>query len=271
MGSLVRFPGLGALPAFDIGSPGELGLHEINNWLAGVNPKSPDGMNNRQLIDKAKQVEASSKGIFDQPEGATARNKAIALEGGLERSWNDILAAAAQISALGPPPEMPAPFTAQRPGENFLNNRAQDEWNALKAQADGRLEQWRSDFANWNAKRNALTNKIQLGVGASFSDKLVDYVVGVQNLASSVHKLNVAKVEEQTAKVEQASGGLKIDTFVAEQKLKEAKREAAKAESAVGGISPVMIAVGVGVVGIGAYFLTRKKSSVAGYRRRSRR
>ncbi len=275
-GSLVRFPGLGgfaALPSFETGSIGPLGMHEINNWLAGVNPRSPGGMNNRQLIDRAKMVEIESRSAFDRPEGAAAKNKAQALEGGLERAWNNILATAREIQTLGPPPQQPPPFLEPKPGFD-LNTSMLDAWLHRKADADYAMSAWQAEMADWSGRRAGLTNKILTGEGAALSDKLIDYVVGVAELAASVTKLQQAEIAHETAVAEQKTGGLHIDTFIAEQKLDEAKKQVEAASAKLSsGVSPLMLAaIGVPVIGVALYFFTKKKSpAVGGYRRRSRR
>jgi len=84
-----------------------------------------------------------------------------------------------------------------------------------------------------------------------------------------------AEQEAHTSTTRQGTVKTQTETFIARQQLKVATDNAHAAAEAVAkpGMSPLVIAalVGVPVLGVIAYALSRKKSSVAGYRRRRSR
>lgn len=260
-----RYRGYGALPSFDLpaGAP-PMAVNLVNAFLNQVPPGSPGGMNGRQLIARARELQAQYGDLMVLPEGAEIVAAATALEGSLAQAWGEIVSFSTQLATLllhDPNTELAA--LGPMPGENYLNNSLRDNWDKARKAIEARS-------ALWVSQVDSITAKLKNSIGTSFGSKLMNYVANVSSAADRIRNLQHAITEQKTAAANNDSIGLQIATKKAEVEKKALDKAAAK----LSGPSPMTIAlIALPLLGVAAYALSRRKSSpsVAGYRRRSRR
>ena len=267
--------GFGALPTF--APPGDLDALArgvLDNWLASTPPGSPAG-NIRQLIARAQELQRTSAPIFAHPEGSTAASNAAGLESSLEQGWNDLVANARRSSDLNRQLASVPDLNMGRPRPSCVTSTdpACSIW-------DGNRTIFMSDVARKTREIDAAIQDRDARLGPRLGANLIKYVITVGEAASAVQRLIDAERTKKTVEVEvkvAETTGKKIRAETrnvqAETELVVAKKEAKKAASAIGGMSPIMIAaIALPLLGAAAYFFTRKKGgSVAGYRRQRRR
>lgn len=264
------YGGLGALPSFELGG-NALTQGIVNAFLDQVPSGSPGGLNGRQLIARANELQAASRVAASTPEGAAIASAAAEKEGTISAAWGEVVAFATKLADLLE--NDPLKNLGPRPGPDLLDPQGTINKQAAWDIAWGEMQRQSN---NRNAAMEDLSAKMKRALANSLGPALKSYVVGVSDALNLLRASKTAKTEAVIAEDQAKTTGLKIDTFIAEQKLAKEQKTAAdlaKATSRIStGISPLMIAaIGIPVLGVAAYFLTKKKSSVAGYRRRRSR
>jgi hypothetical protein len=269
----MRFRGYGALPAFEIPGGG-LAAGLVNNFLDQVPASSPNGMNSRQLIARARELELLYGDLMKLPQGAEVVAAARGLELNLAQAWADIVGFATEVDrTLATDPAFRLALLRQRPGADYTPIKFMPPWSPTYTPAmkewDTAHDQILKDMADHRAKLDSLTAKVKASLANSLGPKLVTYVVSVSNVANRIRELEHAIVEEKTA----ISTGNRAAADLAKQKVQVEQRKVEKAAAKLEGPSPLVIAaVAIPVLGAIAYALSRKKgSSVGGYRRRRSR
>ncbi len=282
----MQFGRLGALPSFEIPGNG-FAAGMVNKYLDLV----PAGqvLNGRQLIAKARELQSQYSDLMKLPQGAEIVAAARGLEETLAIAWNDITSFATELDRLIlSDPMLKLAALGPRPGQEFLGWKMQEYLTAKgtpnRMPKNGGLwtpsytpmmEDW--DYAHdallieaaaYRSKLEALKLKLDRSLAGSLGPKLITYVMNVSSAAERIRALDHAVMENKTAIAQNDTARTTLTTtkVLAEQKAVN------KAIAKLDGPSPLMIAaVGIPVLGAIWYALKGRKSSVAGYRRRSRR
>lgn len=280
-----RFYGYGALPAFDVPGGG-LAAGLVNNFLDQVPAGSPGGMNSRQLIARARELELMYGDLMKLPQGAEIVAAARGLEVNLAQAWADIVGFANAIDGLlANDPAKKLATLGPRPGDDagqiaaaiFTSGASllTKPRNAAQVAWDDALAATQEEMAAHRSKLDAARTKLEKSLANSFGPKLMTYVVSVSSAATRIRALEHAIIEEKTAAATGNRAVLdlaKAKVLVEQEKVLVEQKKVKQAAAKLEGPSPWLIAaVAVPVLGVLAYALTRRKGSVAGYRRRRSR
>lgn len=234
-------------------STGQTKLSDMLGWDTGNGTL-------QDLFTKAYEVRSANAPLVSRSDGALLGSAMSSQEGTINSLWNQLVAAVNKTNKA---------FAAMASGNPAdIANISLAATDALKAQKD---------------------QLVPLG------DALVKYIHEIANAGKLTHDAVVAEIQQDTAKktVEAASNNVKASgdstaAFTQGVLLDQAKQVYADAQTAAaaargksnsaataaGGSHTLLIAAAVGIplLGIAAYMMTKKKSgSMAGYRRRSRR
>lgn len=243
----------------------------------------------KQKMDEALRIQGEVQPLFSNPIGGPALAGTVkGLEDAISGAWNNLVGAVSALDKAGSAPPATYPSTPSKPDVNQYyysggGQRYQDALKAWREQSGGQFKPdpadyqypggngwYQLDLENWLKlqRDNATTRKNQL------SDLLDQYVDRVPTAAAAVKKVEAAKVIATVAETEAKSTGIMASTFVAQQNLVAAVKQAAAATAAVvvpksklplilGGVGGVLVLTTIG------FFLTRKKKSsgMSGYRK----
>lgn len=250
------FRGFGLLPDFSSGGDPELAQH--TNVLNAA-------------IAKAQQIQATIAPLLTKPEGASLAATVNGLESSIANTWDRLKQSTATLAqkqaAVAAAANSPKPNQAdyQYSGGAGWYQKAVQDWTTAVNVATNDANDARSYS---NDVRSALDSLL-----SQYNSKVPAAASLVQSVVDAGLKAQAAHVNVGTATDDAHAAQLQTQAFVADQQLQQVKQAAENAVHAAstGGPSPLIIAaIAVPVLGIAIWAMTRKKASVAGYRRRRR-